>query len=124
MSARASIAATIERERLMAIVRIDGAAEAGRTARALVAGGVRVLEFSLTAEGALDALEEARDLDAVVGAGTVLDSQQAEAAVAGGAQFLVAPGFDPEVLAWANDADVLHIPGAFSPTEVLAGFKA
>jgi 2-dehydro-3-deoxyphosphogluconate aldolase/(4S)-4-hydroxy-2-oxoglutarate aldolase len=124
MSAAAAIAETIERERLVAIIRIDGAAEAGRAARALAAGGVRVLEFSLSGRGALDALEQARDLDAVVGAGTVLDTRHAEAAVARGAQYLVAPGFDAELLAWAQAADVLHIPGALTPTEVLGADRA
>jgi 2-dehydro-3-deoxyphosphogluconate aldolase/(4S)-4-hydroxy-2-oxoglutarate aldolase len=124
MSTAADVVETIERERLMAIIRIDGAAQAGRAARALFAGGIRVLEFSLAGEGALDALEKVRDLDAVVGAGTVLDTDQAEAAVAAGAQYLVAPGFDADVLAWASAAGVLHIPGAFSPTEVLTADRA
>jgi 2-dehydro-3-deoxyphosphogluconate aldolase / (4S)-4-hydroxy-2-oxoglutarate aldolase len=124
MSALVDVACTIEQERLMAIIRIDGAAEAASAARALVAGGIRVLEFSLAADGALDALEESRDLDAVVGAGTVLDAGQAQVAVERGAQYLVAPGLDGDVLRWATDADVLHIPGAFSPSEVLAADRA
>lgn len=118
------LVAAIERERLVAIIRIDGAAEAMRSARALGAGGVRALEFSLAADGALDAIEAARDLDAIVGAGTVLDTHQAETAVARGAQYLVAPTFNQSVLEWARAADVLYIPGAFSPTEVLAADRA
>jgi 2-dehydro-3-deoxyphosphogluconate aldolase / (4S)-4-hydroxy-2-oxoglutarate aldolase len=120
----AAVADAIERERLVAIIRIDGGAEAARAARALVAGGVRVLEFSLAADAALEALEEVRDADAVIGAGTVLDTHQAEAAVAHGARYLVAPVFNADVLAWARQNDVLYIPGAFSPTEVLAADQA
>jgi 2-dehydro-3-deoxyphosphogluconate aldolase / (4S)-4-hydroxy-2-oxoglutarate aldolase len=118
--AATDVAALIERERLVAIVRVDGADKATRIARALVAGGVRVLEFSLSAQGALDAIEACRGLDACVGAGTVLDIGQAAAAVDRGAQYLVAPGLDREVMRWAREAGVLHIPGAFSPTEVVA----
>jgi 2-dehydro-3-deoxyphosphogluconate aldolase/(4S)-4-hydroxy-2-oxoglutarate aldolase len=111
----------VESERVLAIVRADGADEAVRIGRALVAGGIRVLEFSLSAAGALDAIEQMRAIDdgPIVGAGTVLSVSQAEAAASAGAQYLVAPGLDPVLLDWAERAELLHIPGAFSPTEVL-----
>jgi 2-dehydro-3-deoxyphosphogluconate aldolase/(4S)-4-hydroxy-2-oxoglutarate aldolase len=122
----AQVAAAIESEQLLAIVRIDGAAEAGQAARALVAGGVRVLEFSLAANGSMDAIHALRDLEggAIVGAGTVLTVAEAQAAVDAGAQYLVAPVVDAELLAWSRTAGVLHIPGAFSPTEVVAASRA
>lgn len=127
MSAADDIRAEIERERLVAIVRRANAAAAVEAARELVAGGVRVMEFSLAVPSALEAIATAAGElgdGALVGAGTVLDVEQAEAAVDAGARYLVAPGFDPAVLAWAESAGVLHIPGAFSPTEVLNAHRA
>jgi 2-dehydro-3-deoxyphosphogluconate aldolase/(4S)-4-hydroxy-2-oxoglutarate aldolase len=120
------VATAIETDRVIAIVRIDGAEQAARAGRALVAGGVRVVEFSLAAEGALDAIGLLRESDgqAIVGAGTVLDVAQARAAAAAGAQYLVAPGFDPEVLDWACGNDLLHVPGALSPTEIVMAARA
>jgi 2-dehydro-3-deoxyphosphogluconate aldolase / (4S)-4-hydroxy-2-oxoglutarate aldolase len=115
--------AAIEAERLVAIVRLDDAAAAARAARAAVDGGVRVLEFSLASAASLTALAEvAGDLadDAVIGAGTVLSVGDAERALAAGARFLISPGLAPDVAAWARAHDVLHIPGAFTPTEVIA----
>jgi 2-dehydro-3-deoxyphosphogluconate aldolase/(4S)-4-hydroxy-2-oxoglutarate aldolase len=115
------VAAAVEAERLIAIVRLDDAATAVDAARAVVAGGVRILEFSLVREASTAALAEvARELDAVVGAGTVLTVADAERAVAAGAAFLISPGLAPEVAAWARDRDLLYIPGAFTPTEVIA----
>jgi len=120
MTAR-DAAAAVEAERLIAIVRLDEAATAVEAARAVVAGGVRILEFSLASEASTVALAEvARELDAVVGAGTVLTVDDAERAVDAGAAFLISPGLAPEVAAWARDRDLLHIPGAFTPTEVIA----
>jgi 2-dehydro-3-deoxyphosphogluconate aldolase/(4S)-4-hydroxy-2-oxoglutarate aldolase len=111
----------IEAERLIAIVRLDDAGLAVEAARAVVAGGVSVLEFSLATEASYAALEEvARDPGAVVGAGTVLTVAAAERAVDAGAAFLISPGLAPEVAAWARERDVLHIPGAFTASEVIA----
>jgi 2-dehydro-3-deoxyphosphogluconate aldolase/(4S)-4-hydroxy-2-oxoglutarate aldolase len=120
------VAAAIESEQVVAIVRIDDAREASDAARALVAGGIRVLEFSLAAACSLDAIEAVRDLsgEAIVGAGTVLTVADAQAAVDAGAQYLVAPVVDAELLAWSRTAGVLHIPGAFSPTEIFAASRA
>jgi 2-dehydro-3-deoxyphosphogluconate aldolase / (4S)-4-hydroxy-2-oxoglutarate aldolase len=122
MTAR-DVAAAVEAERLIAIVRLDDVARAVDAARAVVAGGVRILEFSLASEASTAALTEVAGGfgdDAVVGAGTVLTVADAERAVRSGAAFLISPGLAPEVAAWARDRDLLHIPGAFTPTEVIA----
>lgn len=111
----------IEAERLVAIVRIDGAGEAVEAARGLVDGGARVLEFSLAATGALAAITGARrELDSrvVIGAGTVMGVPAAEAAVAAGARYLVSPDLELDLAEWAAQREVLHIPGALTPTEV------
>lgn len=120
MTAR-DAAAAVEAERLIAIVRLDDAGTAVAAARAVLAGGVRILEFSLASETSIPALAEvASEPGAVVGAGTVLTVADAERAVAAGAAFLISPGLAPEVSAWARERDILHIPGAFTPTEAIA----
>jgi 2-dehydro-3-deoxyphosphogluconate aldolase/(4S)-4-hydroxy-2-oxoglutarate aldolase len=108
-------------ERLLAIVRTDDPDFAMTALDGLVAGGVRMAEVSLSPPGAMDILRRALDRhgDALtLGAGTVRTVAQADAAVAAGARFLVAPGFDPAVLAAAQAHGVLHLPGVLTPTEV------
>ena len=122
MSALAERAAdTITAERLIAIVRAGSADEAVLAAEALLAAGVRVIEVSLVTPGALSALtrlsESAGD-ERLIGAGTVRSRADAVQATAAGARFLVSPGLDPGVLGWSIANDVLHLPGALSPSEV------
>src|SRR3954454_25050385 len=119
----ADAATATEADGLIAIVRIDDAALAARAARAAVAGGVRILEFSLASAGSAPALAQVSgELGdrALVGAGTVLSVTDAERALTAGARFLISPGLATEVAAWASDHYILHIPGGFTPTEVLA----
>jgi 2-dehydro-3-deoxyphosphogluconate aldolase/(4S)-4-hydroxy-2-oxoglutarate aldolase len=108
-------------EGLRAVIRAGTAEHAVHAGRALAAGGVRALEVAFTtpdAEQAIAALASSGDL--FVGAGTVLTPAQAEAAIDAGAQFLVSPGFLEPVLDVAEKAGVLALPGALTPTEVLA----
>jgi 2-dehydro-3-deoxyphosphogluconate aldolase/(4S)-4-hydroxy-2-oxoglutarate aldolase len=118
-------------ERLLAIIRTDDPDFAMAALEGLVAGGARVAEISLSPPGAIETLRRAVDRfgDALtLGAGTVRTPQQAGEAVAAGARFLVAPGFDPAVLAAAQEHGVPHLPGVLTPTEVdralLAGVPA
>jgi len=117
----------IERERLLAIVRLEPARLAVTAARQLVENGIGAIEFSLATEGGLDALRAAAsELGAtkLIGAGTVRTVSDAERAVDAGACYLVSPHLAWDVSAWAREHDVLHIPGAFSPTEVAAALDA
>lgn len=132
-------AARIERERAIAIVRLSEPGGALGAARAVVAGGLTVVEVSLTTPDALLAIagltERGADplvgagltepsADALVGAGTVLSIADAERAVAAGAGFLLSPHLTLDVLAWARARDVLAIPGALTPTDVAAALAA
>lgn len=126
MSAAESIAA-IGTSRLIAIVRAEHATQALRTVDVLVEAGVAVVEISLTTPGALDAIArvvEHSDGRLAVGAGTVRSLLDAENALAAGAAFLVSPTLDPELVEWAREHDVLHVPGALSPTEVALALAA
>jgi 2-dehydro-3-deoxyphosphogluconate aldolase / (4S)-4-hydroxy-2-oxoglutarate aldolase len=123
VSERERRAKEIEGGRLLAIVRLEPATAAVTAARQLAENGIDAIEFSLATEGALDALRAAAGGLAamtLIGAGTVRTVSDAESAVDAGARFLVSPHLASEVFAWAREHDVLHIPGAFSPTEVAA----
>ena len=100
--------------------------EAVHVARALVGGGLPVIEVTLRTPSALDALREiaAAVPDAIVGAGTVLDAAQFDAAVRAGAKFIVSPGATPALLAAAATRAVPFLPGVQTASELMAGLEA
>lgn len=98
-------------------------------AEALARGGVGAFEITLDGDGALAALERLADRygdghEVLVGAGTVLDREQARAAVRAGARFLVMPHMDEALVKLAVEDGIPVFPGAFSPTEILAAWRA
>jgi len=111
---------------LVAIVRIKEPGDLVHVAQAIEAGGVRVIEFTMTTPNALEALKElSREWGdrILLGAGTVLDAETARAALLAGAQFLVAPTFNPAVVKLARRYSKIMIPGAFTPSEILAAWE-
>jgi len=113
--------------RLVAIIRLRHAAPLARVAEALIAGGIWALEFTLTSPGAVAAITECKARfgdDIIVGAGTVLDEEEARRCLDAGAQFLVSPGFDRRVVALARERGALAMPGALTPTEIVAAWRA
>ena len=117
----------IERLGLVPVVRAPSAAVALRAARAVFAGGIDVLEITMTVPDALAVLRElAAELGGrvVFGAGTVLDADTARTCIAAGAEFIVAPGFDLETIRAAHELDRPVMPGALTPTEVITAWKA
>lgn len=121
---RVYLAETIARKRISAIIRTHDQALAQQAMEAAVAGGFRLIEFTLTTPGALELISEfSRRPDLTVGAGTVLSVRQARQAVSAGAKFLVSPVTDREVIAEAAALDVPSIPGAFTPTEMETAFR-
>ncbi|MBK9940074.1 MAG: bifunctional 4-hydroxy-2-oxoglutarate aldolase/2-dehydro-3-deoxy-phosphogluconate aldolase [Kouleothrix sp.] len=122
-----SIVQQIIDARIVAIVRLDQYDRAVEVARALVAGGVPVLEFTLTGTGALAAITSVRMAlgDAVcVGVGSVLNPEQAQAAIDAGAQFAVTPALRPHVIATCINRATPILCGGFTPTELLAAHEA
>jgi 2-dehydro-3-deoxyphosphogluconate aldolase/(4S)-4-hydroxy-2-oxoglutarate aldolase len=126
--ARASIPAEITDPGVVAIGRGLPPEQLVPLAAALVDGGVRAFEVTLDSPDALGSLallaDEAGELGLLVGAGTVLDMAAAADAVEAGARFLVSPHLDLEVVGWAVARGVPVFPGAFSPTEILAAWRA
>ena len=91
-----------------------------------VLGGsvIKVIEVTMDSPGAATSIEQLTRAGTVVGAGTVMSAVEAEVAVAAGASFLVAPHTDQSVMKWAVEAGIPMIPGAFTPTEVMAAWNA
>lgn len=111
---------------VIAIVRFDRSEELVEVARAVRAGGVRAIEFTMTTPNALDiiaqAVHEFGD-EVLLGAGTVLDPETARAAILAGAEFIVAPTLNPRVIEVAHRYSKTVIPGAFTPTEILTAWE-
>jgi 2-dehydro-3-deoxyphosphogluconate aldolase / (4S)-4-hydroxy-2-oxoglutarate aldolase len=112
--------AAIEAAGCVGILRAGSAADAVAAGRALVAGGLTVIEVAFTTPDAPAAIAELRSAcpAALVGAGTVLDAAAAFAAVRAGAQFLVSPLVSADVLQAGHRYGVAVLPGAATPTEI------
>jgi 2-dehydro-3-deoxyphosphogluconate aldolase / (4S)-4-hydroxy-2-oxoglutarate aldolase len=112
---------------IVAVVRAPEPAHLVEVIRALFDGGVTVAEITFTVPHALDVLKRARaelPHDVLLGAGTVLDPETARAAILSGAEFIVAPTLNLEVIRLCHRYDKLVMPGAFTPTEILGAWDA
>jgi 2-dehydro-3-deoxyphosphogluconate aldolase/(4S)-4-hydroxy-2-oxoglutarate aldolase len=113
------------RTRLVAVVRSKSAEEALATAKAVAEGGVQFIEITFSVPSALDVIEilvaEGR---LHVGAGTVLSNEEAEEAIGTGAQFIVSPSLELNLIPICHEANVPCIPGAATPTEILTAARA
>src|SRR6476660_333736 len=112
---------------IVAVVRAPDSADLVDVIRALAAGGVTVAEVTLTVPNALDVIRDAKKAlgDAVLlGAGTVLDTETCRAALLAGAEFIVAPTVNADVIRLCRRYDKLVMPGAFTPTEILTAWEA
>ena len=112
---------------LIPVVRAESADQAMRAVEAIKAGGVDVLEVTMTVPGAINVIEQlakAYGGDALIGAGTVLDPATARACIKAGAQFIVSPALNEDTIAFCRDNDIAVFPGALTPTEVLRAWNA
>ena len=112
---------------VIAVLRTDSPAQLVSTAGALAEGGIVSVEVTMTTPGALEVVREAvRELkgSAIIGVGSVLDAQTARAAILAGAEFVVSPILDPEMILLVNRYGKVSIPGAFTPTEILEAWEA
>ncbi|MBQ7567081.1 MAG: bifunctional 4-hydroxy-2-oxoglutarate aldolase/2-dehydro-3-deoxy-phosphogluconate aldolase [Oscillospiraceae bacterium] len=107
------------------VVVLDDVKDAVPTAKALLAGGVDVMEITFRTAAAADAIRAVAEgcPEMLVGAGTVLDVAQAQTAVKMGARFIVAPGFDEETVRWCVENGVAVTPGCVTPSEIMAAMK-
>lgn len=111
---------------VIAIVRLDSAAQLGQVARAIKAGGADVIEFTMTTPGALDIIaSSARGFgdEVLLGAGTVLDAETARAAILAGAKFIVSPTLNAATVELCHRYSVIAVPGTLTPTEILTAWE-
>jgi len=124
---RQDVVRTIGEVGLVPVVRAQSADEAIRVTDAIREGGVTVLEITMTVPGALGVMEELSRRfgeDVVLGAGTVLDRETARACILAGARFVVSPALDLGTIEMCRRYSIAVMPGALTPTEVLAAWTA
>src|ERR1700687_5946565 len=112
---------------IVAVVRAPESGELVEVVRALADGGVTGVEITFSVPNALDVLRDVRKAlgdRVLLGAGTILDAETGRAALLAGAEYLVSPTLNLDVIRLCNRYDKLVMPGAFSPTEILAAWEA
>jgi 2-dehydro-3-deoxyphosphogluconate aldolase / (4S)-4-hydroxy-2-oxoglutarate aldolase len=112
---------------IVPVVRASSGQQAIQAAEAVCAGGIPIVELTMTVPGALGVIAQlvkGRGNEVLVGAGTVLDADSARRCIDAGAQFLVSPGFELATVQLARNAGVLIMAGALTPTEVITAWKA
>jgi 2-dehydro-3-deoxyphosphogluconate aldolase/(4S)-4-hydroxy-2-oxoglutarate aldolase len=112
---------------IVAVVRSQDSQQLVEVVRVLADGGVTVAEITMTVPGALDVVREVRKLlgdRVLLGAGTILDPETARAALLAGAEYIVSPTLNLDVIKLCQRYDKLVMPGAFTPTEILAAWEA
>lgn len=112
---------------IVAIIRAPSGEQLVQVAEALYAGGIDVIEVTFTVPGVLDILKEVRRAlgdKILLGAGTVLDPESARAAMLAGAEFIVTPTVNTDVIRLCNRYDNLIMTGGFTPTEILTAWEA
>lgn len=112
---------------IVAVIRAGSGEELMNITIALNKGGVKALEITMTSPDAIDVIREANRRmgeHAIIGVGSVLDSETARTAILAGAQFVVSPVFKPEIVTMCRRYSKVCIPGAFTPTEIVAAWEA
>jgi 2-dehydro-3-deoxyphosphogluconate aldolase/(4S)-4-hydroxy-2-oxoglutarate aldolase len=114
-------------EGLIPVIRVSSAQEAIDVADAIKEGGVTLIEITMSVPGAIDVIKELtqkyRD-EIIMGAGTILDPETARAALLAGAQFIVTPTLNLDVIQLAHRYSAVVVPGAMTPTEILTAWNA
>ncbi len=107
------------------VVVLHKAEDAVPTARAMAAGGVDTMEITFRTACAPEAIKAVAENcpDVLVGAGTIINVEQAKLAVEMGAKFIVSPGFSDEVVGWCVENNIPVAPGCVTPTEIMAAMK-
>jgi len=116
----------LERVGLIPVLRARNAGQAHAVVQAMLAGGVTVVEVTMTVPGALDVLKELKEeygAKLLLGSGTVTTADQAQATIEAGAEFVVSPSLHPAVIAATKANNKLSVPGALTPTEIITAWN-
>jgi len=114
-------------EGLIPVIRVSSAKEAIDVADAIKEGGGTLIEITMSVQGAIDAIKELTQKykdEIIMGAGTILDAETGRAALLAGAQFIVSPTFNLDLIQLAHRYSAVIIPGAMTPTEILTAWNA
>ena len=114
-------------EGLIPVVRVSSAQEAMDVAEALKAGGCSFIEITMSVQGAIDVIKELTEKykdEIIMGAGTILDPETGRAALLAGAQFIVSPTLNIDLIHLVHRYGAVVIPGAMTPTEILSAWNA
>lgn len=117
----------IERVGLIPVLRARNAAQAHAVVKAMMAGGVNVVEVTMTVPGAVDLLKELKreyGSELLLGSGTVTTADEAAATIEAGAEFVVSPSLHLDVIAKTRELGKLSVPGALTPTEAITAWRA
>jgi 2-dehydro-3-deoxyphosphogluconate aldolase/(4S)-4-hydroxy-2-oxoglutarate aldolase len=117
----------IERVGLIPVLRAKSVSQGRAVVDAMVAGGVTVVEVTMTVPGAIDLIKElqkAYGAQLLLGSGTVTTADQAQATIDAGAEFVVSPSLHPEVIARTKTNKKISCPGALTPTEAITAWEA
>ena len=124
---RADVLQAIQTTGVVAVVRLAEPAQMQHVVEALLQGGVRAIEVTMTVPRPIELIRELSRTsppDVVVGAGTVLDEETATAVIEAGAEFVVSPILRPAVIERCHRHDIAAIPGCFTPTEIFTAWQA
>jgi 2-dehydro-3-deoxyphosphogluconate aldolase/(4S)-4-hydroxy-2-oxoglutarate aldolase len=123
---RNEIADVIRDVGIIPAIRVSSADDAHFAVEAVASGGIPIVEITMTVPGAMNVIEHLTKHHSkmVVGAGTVLDVETAKKCAAAGAHFMTAPGFDCDIVDFAAKHEVVAIPGALTPTEVVTAWRS
>jgi 2-dehydro-3-deoxyphosphogluconate aldolase/(4S)-4-hydroxy-2-oxoglutarate aldolase len=122
---RTKLVSELHNSRLVAVVRSKSAEEAAQLSEAAARSGIQFVEITSSVPGALDVIRDlAREKRVHVGAGTVLAPQQAERAINAGAEFVVSPSLELNLIGICHAANIACFPGAATPTEIIAARRA
>lgn len=122
-----AVVRAIEALGVVAVVRLSDSRHLRAVADALIEGGVRAVEITMTVPGAVGLIGDlvsSAPAEVIVGAGTVLDDATARAVITAGARFVVSPAYRPALIDVCHARDVAALPGCFTPTEILSAWEA
>jgi len=128
MPGKQQVLTSLKDSGVVAVIRTETASDLIEVSKALRRGGVRFIEITMTVPGALAVIQEAVSQlegdDVFIGAGTVLDAETARAAILAGAQYIVGPTFDLDMVQLCNRYGIVVMPGAYTPLEILTAWQS
>lgn len=117
----------IQEDKIICVVRADSFEMGKETVKAVIKGGIKIIEVTFTVDGATKLIEELskeyKDTDVIIGAGTVLDAQTARMAILAGAKFIVSPMQSDETMRMCNRYGIPVIPGVMTVKEAVSGLE-